>query len=392
MKIGFDISQTGGKKTGCGYYADALVRQLLAQYTQDAFLLYPAFGDTYWDPTHVASAERISLHNTDYPFLIDSKDASFNYWRSPKGVDEQVIGTPDVVHSNNFSSPHLRYARLVCTVYDLSFVDVPECTTEENRYLCFNGTFLASVMADMVIAISHYTKKRFLENFPHVPAERVVVSHLGNRLPVSGPEEAPSTMLEDRPFLLAVGTLEPRKNLRRLLLAYKEYLATSENPKDLALVGPQGWLESDLDQYISKLGLTHQVHILGYASDAALRWLYKHCWAFVYPSLYEGFGLPVLEAMAAGAATITSNTTSLPEVGGDAVVYIEPLDKTSITSALLLMDNDYYRRSLQVQCVQQAKKFDWATTASVVHEAYEEAMRLPRRRTSTSLVNTSSVR
>lgn len=384
MKVGFDISQTGGKKAGCGYYADALVRQLLEQYPEDQFLLYPSFGDTYWDAKHVKDCKPLPFPNSEYPltnsYVVSSKESSFHYWRNPQGIDEQIIGTPDIVHANNFSTPHLRQAKLVCTVYDLSFVDVPECTTEENRYLCFNGTFLTAAMADMVIAISHYTKKRFLENFPRFPEERVRVSHLGNRFQKTGFEEIPLSVLEDRPFFLAVGTLEPRKNLRRLLLAYQDYLSTSENPKDLALAGKNGWMESDLSAYIEDLGLSHRVHRLGYTSDAALRWLYRHCWAFVYPSLYEGFGLPVLEAMAAGAATITSNTTSLPEVGGDAAFYIDPLRQASITSALLLVDDSEQRRLLRGRCAARAEKFNWSSTAAVVHQAYEDVLRLPPRR------------
>lgn len=381
MNIGFDISQTGSGKTGCGFYADTLLRHLLAQYKSDQFLLYPTFGDTYWDPDYQKCIETIDLPNCHYPVRFTSKEDSFGYWSSQQELDEAKIGTPDVVHSNNFSSPRLRRSKQVYTLYDLSFIDVPECTTEENRYLCFNGMFQASLLADMMIAISHYTKRRFLENFPHFPEHRVVVSHLGNRLSVEGAEEPVSALPDSQPFFLSVGTLEPRKNLRRLLSAYQMYLTKSETPKHLVLAGSNGWLESDLPAYISDLNLNNKVHVLGYVSDAALRWLYKNCWAFVYPSIYEGFGLPVLEAMAAGAATITSKTTSLSEVGGEAVSYVDPFDETSILFALLQIDSISHRRILQEKGKQQAKLFSWSSTAATVYQAYEEAMRLPYHRT-----------
>lgn len=379
MKIGFDVSQTGGHKTGCGFYADTLIRHLLAQYQNDRFLLYPTFGNTYWDPNHHRSIERLDLSNCCYPASFSDKEESFKYWSGLQELDERRIGYPDIIHSNNFSSPRLRQSKLVYTIHDLSFIDVPECTTEENRHLCFNGTFLASMLADMVVAVSHHTKKRFLENFPHFPEERVVVSHLANRLSVEGAEAPIASISGGLPFLLAVGTLEPRKNLRRLLLAYQAYVAHSETPKLLVLAGSNGWLESDLPKYISDLSLDSKVRVLGYVSDATLRWLYKSCWAFVYPSIYEGFGLPVLEAMAAGAATITSNTTSLPEIGGDAVLYIDPFSETSISSALLQIDDVDCCRAIQDRCKQRAKLFDWSLTASTVYQAYQEVLKLPYR-------------
>ena len=384
MKIGFDISQTGGHKTGCGFYADTLIRHLLAQHQTDRFLLYPTFGNTYWEASHHKLIKKIDLPNCCYPARFGNKEESFRYWGNLQELNEKRIGSPDIVHSNNFSSPRLQQSKLVYTIYDLSFIDVPECTTEENRYLCFNGTFLASMLADMIIAISHHTKKRFLENFPHFPKERVVVSHLANRLSIEGPETPVTGLSNDLPFLLAVGTLEPRKNLRRLLSAYQIYLARSETPKHLVLAGSNGWLESDLPKYISDLNLDGKVHVLGYVSDATLRWLYKSCWAFIYPSIYEGFGLPVLEAMSAGAATITSNTTSLPEVGGDAALYVNPFNEASILSALLRIDDTLYRQAVQDRCKQQAKLFDWSLTASTVYQAYQEVLELPHRRCSST--------
>lgn len=379
MKIGFDVSQTGRNRAGCGFYADTLLHGLVAQYPEDEFYLYRTFGNTYWDPDYRQRIATLSLGNCHYPREFKHREDSFRFWGNFQGIDGAKIGSPDVVHSNNFSSPHLRRTRLVYTVYDLSFIDIPECTTEENRHYCFQGMFGASLWADVVVAISHYSRQRFLENFPHFPAERAVVAHLGNRLPLEGPMTPVAALGLDQPFFLAVGTLEPRKNLRRLLASYKHYATTIERPKPLVLAGGNGWLEGDLKSYIEKLQLQERVHVLGYVSDETLRWLYQHCWAFVYPSLYEGFGLPVLEAMAAGAATITSNSTSLPEVGGDAVLYVDPLDESSITNAFRLVEDADCRRTLQACCRQQAKNFSWQMTAKVVYQAYELALALPSR-------------
>jgi glycosyltransferase involved in cell wall biosynthesis len=379
MKIGFDVSQTGSNRAGCGFYADTLLHCLVAQYSEDQFYLYRTFGNTYWDPDYRQRISTLSFSNCHYPREFKHREDCFSFWGDFQGVDEAKIGSPDVVHANNFSSPRLPQTRLVYTVYDLSFIDIPECTTEENRHYCFTGMFGASLWADAVVAISHYSRRRFLDNFPHFPAERAVVAHLGNRLPVEGPVTPVLALGSKQPFFLAVGTLEPRKNLRRLLAAYQRYVAAAEHPKPLVLAGGDGWLEGDLKSYIEKLQIQDRVHVLGYVSDATLRWLYQHCWAFVYPSLYEGFGLPVLEAMAAGAATIASNSTSLPEVGGEAVLYVDPLDEDSITNALRLVEDADCRRTLQERCQRQAKHFSWETTAKTVYGAYELALALPSR-------------
>jgi glycosyltransferase involved in cell wall biosynthesis len=375
MKIGFDISQTGSKKTGCGFYADTLVRHLIQQYPQEEFYLYSTFGNTYWDPDYHKRIQTIECPNCHYPIKFKSREASYSFWEQ-RDLDEEKIGCPDVIQSNNFSSLHLHNARLVYTVYDLSFIDIPECTTEENRYLCFDGVFRASLVADMVVAISDYSKSRFLGNFPHFPEDRTVVAHLGNRLSFEGPER-PISFLKGKEFFLAVGTLEPRKNLKRLLSAYRIYVSRSNNPKFLALAGANGWLEEDLQDVIAQLGLQNRVFVLGYVSDATLRWLYRHCWAFVYPSLYEGFGLPVLEAMASGCATITSRSSSLPEVGGDAVFYVDPLSEEDMASSLIAVEATDCRLSLQERGKARAKLFSWQTTADRVYEVYQEALKRP---------------
>jgi glycosyltransferase involved in cell wall biosynthesis len=379
MNIGFDVSQTGTIRAGCGFYADTLIRHLVHLYGDDQFYLYKTFGTTYWDPDFRQKIPQISSGNCHYPPGLKERGESFSFWGNPEGVEASTIGSPDIVHANNFSSPKLRSARLIYTVYDLSFIDLPDCTTEENRYICFNGMFEASLWADMVVAISHYSRQRFLETFPHFPSERSVVAHLGNRLPVEGPEAPPSNLSQNQPFFLAVGTLEPRKNLRRLLSAYRRYVDQTPEPKPLVLAGGQGWMEADLNAYIDGLQIQDHVQVLGYVSDATLRWLYRHCWAFIYPSLYEGFGLPVLEAMAAGAATITSQTTSLPEVGGDAALYIDPLEEASITKALQQVEDREYRNCLRERCQHQSQRFAWEITAKTVHKAYEEALNMPKR-------------
>ena len=130
------------------------------------------------------------------------------------------------------------------------------------------------------------------------------------------------------------------------------------------MAGGKGWLEEDLKDYIKEIGITNNVKLTGYVSDEDLIWLYQNCFAFLYPSLYEGFGLPVLEAMSMGAAVITSNTTSIPEVAGDAACLVDPYDIEQIVDAFIsLSDNDEYRSKLKIRAIEQAGKFSWKKTA-----------------------------
>src|SRR5439155_15233530 len=188
---------------------------------------------------------------------------------------EDRLGRPDIVHSNNFFCPrHLRRARLVYTLYDLSFLENPEWTTEANRTGCFEGVFQASLHADHIVAISHFSKRHFLETFPHYPEARVTVAHLASRfcdiLQVDRPEGLAG--LQPSQFWLCVGTLEPRKNHARLLHAYARLKARCAGVMPLVLAGGKGWLMDDMHRLIDQLGLGGDVTFTGYIDDAALQW------------------------------------------------------------------------------------------------------------------------
>ncbi|MEO1559222.1 MAG: glycosyltransferase, partial [Cyanobacteria bacterium J06632_19] len=242
MKIGFDISQTGNHKAGCGYFADTLIGQLVECDHENEYLLYSAFGVTFWDPEHAKNTRR--LHKSNCTHLLDNLNhqESLNFWSNSRQIDETKLGNPHIVHANNFSCPRLTNARVIYTLYDVSFLDYPEFSSEENRWNCFHGVFNAALNADFIIAISEYSKRRFLEVFPHFPEERISVVYLGSRFQEFGVEKSISGLTPDE-FLLCVGTLEPRKNLRTTLRAYREYIDAYSDAKPLVIAGGQGWLE-----------------------------------------------------------------------------------------------------------------------------------------------------
>jgi glycosyltransferase involved in cell wall biosynthesis len=383
MKIGFDISQTGKNKAGCGYFADSLIQAITATDHENKYILYPNFGTSFWDPAGKKSTQNIDSRNFSRIVIGNNFHESQTFWKKFPARGEEMLGNPDIVHANNFSCPRAFHkAKIVYTLHDMSFLIYPEFTSEQNRWTCFEGVFNASCYADFIVAVSHYSRSSFLEIFPHYPADRIRVAHEGSRF--SSISEHDSGLVIDGlvhdKFWLSVGTLEPRKNVRRLLRAYAAFINRHHEGLPLVLAGGKGWLEDDLEEFIGTLGIREHIRILGYVGDEELTWLYRNCFAFIYPSLFEGFGLPVLEALSLGAAVVTSNTTSLPEVAGEAACYVDPLKEESIIAAMSkLMNDNAYRVKLKALSKPQALKFSWERCASEVLDIYGEVMDLPRR-------------
>ena len=366
MRIGFDVSQTGRSKAGCGFYADGLIGALAAAGDGTEYILYPAFGDLFWDPECATATFRCGQKRFSSLAAPPNFEESQRFWRNPAGDFEARIGSPDIVHSNNFFCPRgLTRARLIYTLYDLSFLEEPSWTTEANRVGCFQGMFQASLGADWVVAISDYSRRHFLATFPHYPAERIALIYPASRFTADAaapPRPARFAHLPPEGFWLSVGTIEPRKNQRRLLEAYR----LTKSPLPLVLAGGKGWL---MDEFAAE-----DVLLTGYVSDEELEWLYRNCFAFLYPSLFEGFGMPVLEALTLGAPVICSNTTSLPEVAGEAGILVDPLDAQAIAGAMKrLASGEISREGLKRAGVEQARRFSWKESGRKLRAVYEEA-------------------
>lgn len=222
-----------------------------------------------------------------------------------------------------------------------------------------------------LLCISRATEQMLVAHFP-AASGRTVVAPLGVTVP---PESAPVSECDALPpagFVLAVGTLEPRKNLPRLVDAYRMLGEEIQRRHPLVVVGALGWETGETLEALQSLG--ERCIMLGYVSDAALAELYRRCGVFCYPSLGEGFGLPVLEAMAAGAAVLTSNLSSLPEVGGDAVYYVDPRDVGDIAAGLgRMLDHDRLRADLGQRARVRARQFSWERFAQQTIEVLEAA-------------------
>jgi glycosyltransferase involved in cell wall biosynthesis len=222
------------------------------------------------------------------------------------------------------------------------------------------------------VTVSHATADAFGARFPEA-VDRLTVTQLGAPRAIGvADHDVRADHGISSGFILAVGTIEPRKNLPRLVRAYASLPDELQEAHPLVVVGKTGWQVGETLRAIEQLG--ERCKVLGYVSDEGLARLYADCTVFCFPSLGEGFGLPVLEAMHAGAAVVTSDRSSLPEVGGDAVEYVNPLDERSIAAGLerLLRDSDR-RKRLSERAVTRAAGFTWDRTAALTLEAVERA-------------------
>ncbi len=267
---------------------------------------------------------------------------------------------------------------VVTTIFDLAFLRFPEHFPRRARSTLKRNTAHAVHRADRVITISEATMRDLLKTYG-LPAQKVVVTYPGVDHNIFKPCVEPSALQAVREryglpeaFFLYVGALQPRKNLRRLLQAYA--MARSRGLEwSLVVAGPRTWLYEDI---VAALKVTPGVRYLDYVPFADLPVLYNLAGAFVYVPLYEGFGLPVLEAMACGTPVITSNVSSLPEVAGDAAALVDPYDTEAIAWVLQqLAGDEELRRTMREKGLARAKSFSWERCARETLSVFEEIIR-----------------
>jgi len=381
MHIGFDISQTGSGKAGCGFFAHAMAQSILEIAPENRYSLFPSFGDFYFDPL-MPLLNPYSCKHSHYGPRHISRETARVFWTAPDV--EESLGVPDIVHANNFWCPvQLASSRLIYTFYDMGFAIDPDWSTEANRIGCFDGVFRSAVAADWVVAISEASRDHYLRVFPHFPLDRIRVIYPCSRfLDSAEVGKRPKAMADivAGGYWLSVGTVEPRKNQRRLADAYARYLALGGAPMPLVFAGGKGWLMDDFQKHLDDLGIRQHVIMTGYVSDEELIWLYRNCYANMYPSLFEGFGLPVLEGMQFGAATLASTSSSIPEVTGNAAIMLAPDDAEPWAQAMLgLSKNTGERDSLKGKAVERAAQFQWTDSARLLLDLYADAMAAPKR-------------
>ncbi len=273
---------------------------------------------------------------------------------------------PDLLFVPAHVIPLLHPSRSVVTIHDLGYLAFPEAHTVRRRLELDLSTRWCLRAAQRVIAISQATKNDLVRHYGADP-ERIVVVHLGCSNLFRPPDD-PGQIAAIRacyalesPYFLYIGTIQPRKNLTRLIEAFAR---AGADDALLVIAGRRGWLSEPIVRRVAELGLTNRVRFPGYVPDADLPALLSGALAFVFPSLHEGFGMPVLEAMACGAPVLTSTTSALPEVAGDAALLVDPCDTDAIAAALRRLAADApLRASLRARGLERAAGFTWERTA-----------------------------
>jgi len=285
----------------------------------------------------------------------------------------------DLLHAMVFVGPLVSSCPLVVTVFDLSFLRYPQMFRPENRLYLRLFTQLSARRARRIIAISEHTKADLIR-WLRIPSERIEVVYCGVEESFHPlPEEEILAFRREKglpeQYLLYVGTLEPRKNLTLVLRTYARLRTAGTHPPLLVLVGARGWMYGHIFSEIGRLGLESSIRLAGFVPYQELPLWYNGATCFLYPSLYEGFGLPPLEAMACGTPVLSSNAASLPEVVGDAGVLLDPRDEEAWASELArILEKPAWRGELAARGRERARRFRWRRAAEETTYVYRRAL------------------
>lgn len=376
MRVTLDLSPFVHHHAGLGRYAGELTAALTQVAPQNEYIaLYHAP-----QPLTIEGALR-NLKTARVPLNAKPWRLSVLLAYYARQNMDARLPTCDIFHATDHLLPPLQNARTVFTIHDLIFRFFPEYHLPLNRW--YLGLMLPKFMqrADAVIAVSEQTR-RDVTKWLNIPPEKICVIYEGVH-PSFRPIELRDELERVRAqyhlparFILFFSTIEPRKNLITLLDAYAALLAQDSKISPLVVAGRKGWLYQETLAHISKLGLQARVQLTDWIAGADVPALLNLAEVFVYPSLYEGFGLPPLEAMACGTPVISSNASSLPEVVGDAGILVAPRDAHALAHALArVLQDDALRHELRARGLAQAARFTWERAARATLQVYENVLK-----------------
>jgi glycosyltransferase involved in cell wall biosynthesis len=380
MKIAVDLTQIPANKTGIGIYALNLVREIIRLNNRTGIFTFYFFAqddDDQWKQLIEDSGRcrLVTIKSRFFRKLV--LRFVFEQVLFPRKCRELNI---DAIFSFHYTMPYLTRIKRVVTIPDMTFYLFPHMHQVSKR-LYFKSLIPISLKkSDKIVTISESTKNDLLKRFDHIPPGKIEVIHLGvNGVNMNTPRgHLPDCLsrygLTGKKYFLYVGTLEPRKNIPGIIEAFNRVITADKKYKNnykLVIAGQKGWFYQKIFETVKKYQLEESVVFTGYVNLELKQALFANAFLFVYPSFYEGFGLPVLEAMAWGVPVITGNVSSLPEVAGDAALLIDPRQWQEIAEAMLklLSDRSLYE-TMSKQSREQAQKFSWQTTARKTLELF----------------------
>ncbi|MCP4153338.1 MAG: glycosyltransferase family 4 protein [bacterium] len=384
MKIAIDLTQIPGDKTGIGIYAVNLVKEMLRINSGTTDYQFYFFLQDDDNELHLLLEDAPNAT----PVPIKAKTFRklplrflFEQFILPRRCKRLGI---DIIYSFHYTMPYFCRIKRIVNIPDMTFYLFPELHLKTKR-LYFRTLIPYSLKrSHTIVTISDSTKKDILKRFPEIDEKKIAVIHLGVNLVDAAAEKEEKREedticlekfgLKENKFALFVGTLEPRKNITNIIRAFHSVCHSDDNCRKnikLVIVGKKGWFYEKIFQTVIKLKLEKSIIFTGYIAEEEKQTLLRNAFLFVYPSFYEGFGIPVIEAMNYGLPVITSNVSSLPEVAGDAAITISPGHWPEIATSMLklLSDQKVYDKMSQKSLL-QAKKFSWQKTAEKTLELF----------------------
>jgi glycosyltransferase involved in cell wall biosynthesis len=370
LRIAIDAHSVGTGLGGNETYATNLIEALAEIDAVNQYTLY------------VTRREAVERFTNRWPnFTVRATLPHTPFIRIPLTLSAELRRHPvDVLHVQ-YTAPLFVPCPLVSTIHDLAFEHLPE-TFKRRSWMQLRLTVRHTAKkATHIITGSDYSQRDIIERYQIAPERVIVIPPAASKRFAPVTDEAEMSRVRrlygiEGDYILAVGSIQPRKNLTRLLAAYADLRRRSPQAKlpRLVLVGKCAWLFDETIRTIDELDVSQSVTLTGYVPEGDLPALYSGALCFVYPSYFEGFGLPPLEAMKCGAAVIVGNKTSLPEVVGDAALLVDPFDVDDICSAIeKVMVDANLRSHLRAKGLERAELFDWRETARKTLAVYEKA-------------------
>jgi glycosyltransferase involved in cell wall biosynthesis len=355
---------------GIGTYVRNLLRQLARQDHDTEFVLLCHEVDC---PTLAALGENFrAVREPARPYSAREQ------WSVPMDLRRERVA---LFHAPHYVLPPLVSCRKVVTIHDVIHLMFPQYLPNRLAW-AYARTFLwaATHQADRVLTVSETSKRDILRFFP-IPSDKITVIYNGidERFWTTPPEDQVTRVREryqlDDPFVLYAGNIKPHKNLERLIDAFYRLRRDGFADLKLLIIGDEISKYATLRRAVHRYKLHKHVRFFGFVTDEMLAILYRLADAFVFPSLYEGFGLPPLEAMASGTPVVTSNVSSLPEVAGDAALLIDPYDPDAIAGGLrLVLTDQTLRAELKARGLARAREFSWERSVARVRDIYREVV------------------
>ena len=375
MKIAINCAFFQPRGGGIAEYIRNLVSNVEKIDTEDEYILYVLEDIEQYARDNMPSRFRIKTipYTVSYRDKIKRSLFEQRFWSN-----EEETERFDIYHSPFFHSPHFKKAKVIITVHDLRFYRFPRTYTFP-RYVFLKYKVRKSVKAaDHIITISAFTKSELMDAYK-LPSEKITVIHEAinrERFSRETPESAihfDNVNLTGADYVLSVGHIEPRKNYERLMVAFEKMKETNAFPNlKLVIVGKK---DNHCKRVLKMVNELPDVVYLNFVSHDQLLWLYRHAKLFVFPSFYEGFGFPPLEAGCLGAISAVSNVSSMPEVCGDAVAYFNPYDVDEMASVMArCLSDEKYRLELRERMNQQLDIFSWRDNAVETVAIYKKVV------------------